>query len=91
MVDHARFCKNCGAGLEEGAVGRKPQMPEVKKSYTLHIIAGYILALLFALLGLIMGIYLLTRRDSKKANRHGLYIVIIALIMMLWSFARFIF
>ena len=69
LVDNANFCKNCGANLNSSAPRAKvPERPVSEKSYTVHIIIAYILALLIPLFGLVMGAYLLTRNDSDDAK-----------------------
>ena len=92
LVDNARFCKNCGASLSgDGVAPKRPEMPEVEKSYTVFIVIGYILSVLFSLIGFILGIYLITRKDSKSANRHGVYIIIICVVIWAFTFLRFLF
>lgn len=57
-----------------------------KKRYTLFIILGYIFAILGGLIGLIIALYLATRKD-RRAKKHGLiqlgilvfYVIIILL------------
>lgn len=87
LIDNAKFCKNCGAKLngnvQAGSVGEPPVF---EKSYTVHIVVAYILALLFPLFGAILAVYLVTRKDSESANRHGKYALIVAILMMAFSF-----
>ncbi|MBQ6512544.1 zinc-ribbon domain-containing protein [Methanobrevibacter sp.] len=87
LIDDAKFCKSCGASLS-GAVNRQsvPERPLVEKSYTAITVIGYILAFLLPLLGVICAIYLLTRKDSEDANKHGKYMIIVAVVIWAISF-----
>lgn len=91
-MDDAKFCKNCGATFKGNAHSAGvPEPPVYEKSYTVHIIVGYILDIIFPLLGLILGIYLMTRKDSETANTQGKYVLIVAILIMAISFlSRFI-
>lgn len=87
LVDNANFCKSCGANLNSNAPRADiPERPAVEKSYTIHIIVAYALALLIPLLGIIMGIYLMTRNDSESAKKHGKIAFIISVAFMAISF-----
>lgn len=91
-MDDAKFCKKCGAKMNANAHSAGVPEPQVyEKSYTVHIIVGYILDIIFPLLGLILGIYLMTRKDSETANTQGKYVLIVAILIMAISFlSRFI-
>ena len=91
LVDEAKFCKNCGSNLEN--VGQMdfaekreefPHPPD-EKEYKITIIVGYVLALLIPLFGAIVAIYLLTRKDSSKAKKHGKYVLIVAAVLWVLS------
>ena len=92
LVDEAKFCRSCGKNIENyGNTGQSPnttqfEVPKVEKEHTLLIVLGYVFAFLIPLIGLIISVYLLTRKDSSKANRHGKYILIITLIVWVLSF-----
>lgn len=86
LVDNANFCKSCGASLNGASRANVPERPAVEKSYTIHIIVAYILALFIPLLGVILGVYLMTRKDSKSANKHGKYAIIVAVVIFFLSF-----
>ena len=88
LVDEAKFCKNCG----EDITGVAPpthvgQNPESEPKHTLRIVLGYIFAIIIPLIGLIISIYLLTRRESQRATRHGKYILIISVAW--WAISLF--
>lgn len=99
--DEADFCVKCGTPLLfksqfEGAhtqvnpiiikkeIGQEP-IEETKKTSRFVIYLGYILAILGSIIGLIIAIYLITRKDPN-AKKHGyvqiaiivFYIVVIA-------------
>ena len=85
LVDNAKFCKNCGAEVSFKPDGETYRTPAIEKSYTAFIVIGYILDLLIPILGIIVGIYLLTRNDSSKAKRHGVYILIVGILIWIFS------
>lgn len=87
LLESANFCKSCGARLNESAARAEvPERPAYEKSYDIHIIAGYVLGLLIPILGVIMSFYLMSRKDSKKAKRHGRYVLILSIVMLAFSF-----
>ena len=87
LIDDAKFCKSCGANISGGASAASvPEMPVVEKSYTALTVIGYILAFLIPILGVICGIYLLTRKDSEDANKHGKLMIIVAVVIWAISF-----
>lgn len=92
LVDEAKFCKNCGKNIENISYSQESQnttqfeVPTVEKEHTLLIILGYVFAVLIPLIGLIISVYLLTRKDSSKANRHGKYVLILTVIVWFLSF-----
>ena len=87
LVDDAKFCKSCGANVVDGAQRASvPERPVTEKSYTAFIVIGYIAAVLIPLIGIIIAIYLLTRKDSDDANRHGKYMIIVAAAVWALSF-----
>lgn len=88
LVDEAKFCKNCG----EDITGVAPpthvgQNPESEPKHTLGIVLGYIFAIIIPLIGLIISIYLLTRRESQRATKHGKYVLIISVAW--WAISLF--
>lgn len=91
QIDEARFCKSCGAALDGPHINQNTHqentqqfMQASEKSHTGLIIAGYVLAILIPLIGVIISVYLMTR-DSQKAKRHGKYILIVAVIVWVLS------
>ena len=87
LIDSAKFCKSCGASID--TVVETPansyEIPVVEKSHTLAIVIGYIGALLIPIVGVIAGVYLYTRKDSSKANKHAKFILIIAVAVWILS------
>ena len=94
LVDSAKFCKNCGKNLEDiqfeesnsEIVTPQHQPSGEENGHTLAIVAGYILAFLIPLFGIIIAIYLMTRKDSARASKHGKFILIIAVIIWAINF-----
>lgn len=90
QIDSAKFCKNCGTNLDDGTKSQFTQnqnfeVPTVEKSYTVALVLGYIFSIFIPIIGIIIGIYLHTRKDSSKANRHGKYIIIVGVIVWILS------
>ncbi|WP_407376112.1 zinc-ribbon domain-containing protein [Methanobrevibacter sp.] len=93
LVDNAKFCKSCGKNLEDFQTTQSSQNtdyypPTTQNDHKTAIIVGYIFAVLIPLFGLITGVYLLTRKDSEKANRNGKYVIIVSLVV--WAISFFI-
>lgn len=87
LIDDANFCKRCGANISGGTTRpTAPERPMLEKSYTAITVIGYILAFLIPILGIICAIYLLTRKDSEDANKHGKYMIIVAVVIWVISF-----
>lgn len=87
LVDDAKFCKSCGTNLENRQAPPKKEeytVPVVESDHKLAIIAGYALAILMPLFGLIMSVYLLTR-NSENAKKHGKYIIVLSIIIWILS------
>lgn len=85
LVDEANFCKSCGAKIAGGVqAAQTTERPLIEKSYTIAVIIGYIAAILIPILGIIIGVYLMTRKDSSDA-KHGKYMIIVAVIVWILS------
>ncbi len=89
-VDSANFCKSCGAkliGMTNDSFTSQLdfEVPIVEKSYTAALVLGYVFSILIPLIGVIIGVYLITRKDSPKANRHAKYILIISVVVWILS------
>ncbi|MBE6498513.1 MAG: zinc ribbon domain-containing protein [Methanobrevibacter sp.] len=88
LVDDAKFCKNCGKDVSSytaQGTGNFTPVQTSEKSHTLAIVAGYILALLIPLGGIIIGIYLITR-DESQAKFHAKLIIALAVVVWFISF-----
>ena len=94
LVDSAKFCKSCGTNLENHEPPRQSNqnqqfhVPRVEEKHWIAIAIGYFCAIFIPLIGLIISIYLFTRKNSENAGKHGKYILIITVIRSLWSFIR---
>ncbi len=91
LVDNAKFCKSCGENLETTQQNFKQEnhnyeIQKVEKDHKIALILGYACAILLPLFGLIIGIYLITRKDSSKANYHGKIIIGLAVAIWIISF-----
>ena len=88
LVDEAKFCKNCGEDIADAApAANVVQTPESEPSHTFAIVLGYVFAILIPLIGIIISIYLLTRRESARATKHGKIILILSVV--LWAITLF--
>lgn len=93
LLDNAKFCKNCGTNLETNEqaqtttnVQQSYQVEKVENDHKIAVILGYIFAILIPLIGVIIGIYLATRKDSESAAKHGKYIIILGAVIWFLSF-----
>lgn len=93
LVDNAKFCKNCGKNVEsyrnmtnDTSNTNSFNPPVVEKSHTLATVLGFIFSILIPLIGIIIGIYLYTRKDSPKAKRYGLLVIVLGVGVWIISF-----
>ncbi|MCQ2970786.1 zinc-ribbon domain-containing protein [Methanobrevibacter gottschalkii] len=86
LVDDAKFCKNCGETIKTEQETQNNEVQNVENDHKIALILGYVCAILIPLFGLIFGIYLVTRKDSSKANYHGKIIIGIAIVIWIISF-----
>ena len=91
LIDAAKFCKNCGAEIDNPQKttntykeNRRQYIELSDKNYTIAIVVGYVMAILIPLIGLIIGIYLLTR-DSSRAKKHGKFVLIVTVVVWILS------
>ena len=67
-------CTNCGSLLNQD-------------KHTAAIVLGYIFSIFVPLLGIIIGIYLLTRQN-KDVHKHGIIMIILSIVMaVIWWLA----
>ena len=90
LIDSAKFCKNCGFKLDDGdqnpQTNFSPDTVELSEnSHTAAIVLGYVFAVLVPLIGLIIAVYLLTRKDSSRASKHGKYVLIVTAVVWVLS------
>ena len=94
LADEANFCKNCGKDLSKyqnlfsnGTNHNVSQYSE--KSHTAATVLGFVFAVLIPIIGIFIGIYLLTRDDSASAKRYGKIIIAVAVIVWAINFIFF--
>lgn len=92
LVDSAKFCKNCGKeiGKYSNLTNDEPNQfqhtpPAVEKSHTWAFVLGIVFSFLIPLIGVIIGIYIYTRKDSSKAKFRGVLVIALALIVWIFS------
>ena len=71
LPEGTKFCKNCGKDLTNMQSGTAVPAPVAENDHKAAVIIGYIAAILIPIVGLIIGIYLYTRKDSQNAVKHG--------------------
>lgn len=77
------FCSSCGTRIGEIS---PEKATEVKYPHQLATVLGYIFGFLGGWLGLVFGIYLVTR-EHPRAKYHGKIILIITVVMIIfWMF-----
>ena len=77
------FCSSCGTRV--GEIGLE-KATEVKYPHQLATVLGYVFGFLGGWLGLVFGIYLLTR-EHPRAKYHGKIVLIVTVIMIIfWMF-----
>lgn len=93
LVDEAKFCKNCGKDVSAYSNIDSNQgndnsyhTPAVEKSHTAALILGIIFALFIPLIGFIIGVYLLTRKNDSKAKKYGIIIVALSVFRTVMNF-----
>ena len=47
------------------------EVQKVEEDHKIAIIIGYVFAILIPIIGVFIGVYLVTRKDSEKASLHG--------------------
>ena len=92
LVDGAKFCKNCGKNVESYGAAKDTaenqnsfNPPVVEKSYTAATVLGFILSVLIPIVGIIIGIYLYTRKDSADAKKYGLIVIVLGVVVWIIS------
>jgi predicted amidophosphoribosyltransferase len=74
-----KFCSSCGTRIGETAL---ENATEVKYPHQLATVLGYVFAFLGGWLGLVFGIYLLTR-EHPRAKYHGKIVIIVTVVMII--------
>ena len=92
--DEALFCEKCGNKLDSTnnkpiseSSNYKPVYESSEKPVSgILIVVGYIFSILGGLIGIVIGLYLVTRKNSK-AQFHGRIMLLIALVVIILSTA----
>ena len=58
----------------------------VRKSYNLIFIIGWILSFFIPILGIVVGIYLYTRKDNEYSKLHGMLLIALGVIVWFLTF-----
>ncbi|WP_458404764.1 hypothetical protein [Methanobrevibacter sp.] len=67
-------------------VSNELQITAEEKSHTLAIVLGVIFAFLIPIIGIVFGIYLMTRNDSENAKTYGVGIMLLSVVI--WGVSR---
>ena len=92
LADNAKFCKNCGTNIETKETAKDQptastyEVQTVENDHKIAIILGYVCAILIPIIGLIFGIYLVTRNDSEKAKFHGKIVIAVSVVIWIISY-----
>ena len=84
LDERAKFCKSCGTPLGEEAASNNEQFtrpPAAKKDHSLITLIGFVSALIFPIIGIIIGIYLFSRNDGSKYKAYAIAMIVLALIV----------
>ena len=84
LPEGTKFCRNCGKELRNVQKNEFGQTQAVvENNHNLAVILGYVFAVLIPIIGIIIGIYLYTRKDSQNAQKHAKFVIIAA--VGLWA------
>lgn len=89
----SNFCPKCGNELNfnvknQNGIGNYLNS-NANEKHTAAIVIGYICSFLIPLIGIILGIYLLTR-DNNDVHKHGIIMIVISLIIGIISILIFV-
>ena len=80
------LCPHCGQATPIGQTNCVKCGSSLVEEHTTAVIVGYIVTLIFGILGIIPGIYLLTRNNGK-AKTQGLILIIISIFRIFAVFS----
>ena len=99
--DGSKFCHNCGYNFEAVDAGANtntntnfnaqadqnpiPNIQSNENSHTISKVLGYIFAILIPIIGIVFGIYLVTR-DEEDAKKHGKLIIGLSVVIWILSY-----
>lgn len=96
LIDDAKFCKSCGKKIDtDEYVQSAPAQqqftpPVVEKDYKWIALIGGIAGIIIPLIGIIVGIYLYTRKDSSKAKSYAAAVLGVSLFVWIVSFLMYL-
>ncbi len=77
-------CPRCGSIVPYGPTCPKCGSPLNQEKHTAAIILGYIFSIFIPIIGVIIGIYLLTRQNND-VHKHGIIMIVIAVLIFIIS------
>ena len=79
LPEGTKFCKNCGkeiGNMQTNDFGQTQTV--IENDHKAAVIIGYICAFLIPIIGIIIGIYLYTRKDSQNAQKHAKFVLLLS-------------
>ena len=82
-------CQRCGSFVPAGnAACPACGNPVVQDSHTTATVIGYLCAIFLPIVGIIIGIYLLTRQN-RDVHKHGIIMIVLAIVLSVVYFLFF--
>ena len=88
-INRGTTCQRCGSLVPFGNTAcAQCGAPVYKNEHNAAIIIGYLCSVFFPLVGIIIGIYLLTR-ENKDVHKHGIIMIALAIVISIIVFILF--
>jgi predicted RNA-binding Zn-ribbon protein involved in translation (DUF1610 family) len=84
LRESANFCDSCGTRVGELDIGRADEEKYPVYPHLVATICGYIFAFLGGWIGIVFGIYLLTRRHPTAKLHGGIVLAITVVMIIIW-------